>query len=450
MQSIGKTFTPVSLLKFALPSMVMMVFLSLYTIVDGIFISRFAGSEALSASNIVYPVYSLLLAMGIMLATGGSAIVARKLGEGKRQEAMEDFSMIVCAGLLTSILLMMVSVPLAESISRLLGSNDALLPYCVDYLTIMMMFGPACMLQSLYQSFLVTAGKSGLAMVLTITAGITNAILDYVFMAVFGWGIRGAALATGIGQMIPAVCGTLFFLFVKKELYFVKIRFRAKSLLQTCSNGSSEMVSNLSNAVITVLFNLILMRIAGADGVAAITIILYGQFLFGSLYMGFSIGVAPIFSFRLGAGHREELRKLNRICRAFILLSSLVIAGISFAGADIIVRTFVGAESRTYELTVSGFAIFSISYLFMGFNVYSSALFTALSDGKNSAIISFCRTFVLILLSLLTLPALLGITGVWLAIPAAEFLTFFLSAGLSHMRLPMRTDSGFPQSPEEG
>lgn len=438
MNSIGQKFTPLSLLRFALPSIIMMVCMSMYTIVDGIFISRFASSDALSATNIVYPVCGLLLAISIMLATGGSALVARKLGEGKKQEAREDFSMIIMAGLVTSLILIIVTVPFAEPLSYLLGSNDAILSYCKKYLCIIMLFGPACMLQTLYQCFLVTAGKSNLGLGLTIAAGLTNAVLDYVFMGVLGMGVEGAALATGIGQMVPAVLGTIFFFCVRKELYFVKIKFRMKSLTETCSNGSSEMVSNISNSIITVLLNLILMKLAGADGVAAITIILYGQFLLSSLYMGFSIGVAPVFSFRFGAGQHDELRKLYKICLGFILVSSLAVTAISLIGAPTIVNTFVAKDSSTYALTVTGFTIFSASYLFMGFNVYSSSLFTALSDGKSSAIISFCRTFVFILLSLLILPNLLGITGVWLAIPTAEFLTFFLSIILSRTKLPLQ------------
>lgn len=437
MSSIGQKFTPFSLFKFALPSIIMMIFMSMYTIVDGIFISRFAGSDALSATNIVYPACGLLLAISIMLATGGSAIVARKLGEGKKQEAKEDFSMIVTIGLLTSLILIIVTVPFAEPLSYLLGSNQTILPYCKDYLRIIMLFGPACMLQSLYQCFLVTAGKSGLGLGLTIAAGLTNAVLDYVFMGILGWGVAGAALATGIGQMVPAVLGTLFFFCSKKDLHFVKIKFRMKSLAEACSNGSSEMVSNISSAIITILLNLILMKLAGADGVAAITIILYGQFLLSSLYMGFSIGVAPVFSFHFGAKHSDELKRLYKICLKFILASSLVVTGVSLIGAPTIVKTFVDAASYTYELTVNGFIIFSASYLFMGFNVYSSSLFTALSDGKNSAMISFCRTFVFILLSLLTLPNLFGITGVWLAIPVAEFLTLFLAIILSKRKLPI-------------
>lgn len=438
MNTIGQKFTPAALLKFALPSIIMMICMSMYTIVDGIFVSRFAGSNALSATNIVYPVCGLLLAISVMLATGGSALVARKLGEGKKLEAREDFSMIVMAGLLISLVLIVLTVPFAEPLSRLLGSDEELLADCVKYLSVIMLFGPACMLQTLYQCFLVTAGKSNLGLGLTVAAGLTNAVLDYVFMGVLGWGVEGAALATGIGQMVPALLGTLFFFCVRKELYFVKIKFRLHALPQTCSNGSSEMVSNISNAIITILLNLILMEMAGADGVAAITIILYGQFLLSSLYLGFSIGVAPVFSFHFGAGDREELRRLYRICLGFIIVSSLVVTGISLIGAPVIVNTFVDAASYTYELTVSGFTIFSVSYLFMGFNVYSSALFTALSDGKNSAIISFCRTFVFIVISLLTLPKLIGITGVWLAIPVAEFLTLFLSVVLSRTKLPMR------------
>lgn len=436
-QSIGQKFTPLSLLKFAMPSMVMMVFMSLYTIVDGIFVSRFAGSDALSAVNIVWPMGSVLLAVGIMLATGGSAVVARKLGEGKGQEARENFTMFVVIGLIASLLFLVVTAVFLEPICYLLGSDEVLLPYCKEYLLVIMAFGPACMLQSLYQCFFVTAGRPGLGLGLIISAGIANAILDYVFMGPLGWGVKGAAFATGIGQMIPAVLGTIYFLFVRKELYFVRFKIKVKDLMQACANGSSEMVTNLSNAVITFAFNLILMRMAGSDGVAAITIILYGQFLFSSLYLGFTMGVAPVVSYRFGAKRFDELRKLNEICRNFIIASSLVITVISFVGAPVIVETFVGVETKTYELTVSGFAIFSIAYLFTGFNIYASGLFTALSDGKNSAIISFCRTLVFILLSLLTLPALIGINGVWLAIPVAEFLTFFLAFGLCKKKLPM-------------
>lgn len=390
--------------------MVMMMFMSCYTIVDGIFISRYLGSEALSAANIVYPVFNLLLAVGIMFATGGSAVVSKKLGEGKKEEAMEDFSFLTAVGVALSVLLMIVTLLFHNQISLFLGSSERILDYCNAYLIYLVLFAPACMLQSLYQSFFVTAGKPRLGLVLTVIAGLSNAFFDYFFLAVCGMGIEGAAIATGIGQMIPAVVGTVYFFFFKGEVHFVPFHFHGATLKQSCFNGSSEMVSNLANAIITYLFNIILMRIAGENGVAAITIILYAQFLFNSLYLGFSIGVAPVIGFQYGAKNRDQLKSLYKICNCFVIAS-----------------IFVPDRGETYVMASEGLRIFALSFLFSGFNIFSSSLFTALSDGKTSAIISFGRTCVFIILSLMILPNILGLTGVWLAIPVAEFLAVFVS-----------------------
>ena len=425
-QSISQKFTPISLLKFALPSMVMMMFMSCYTIVDGIFISRYLGSEALSAANIVYPVFNLLLAVGIMFATGGSAVVSKKLGEGKKEEAMEDFSFLTAVGVALSVLLMIATLLFHNQISLFLGSSERILDYCNAYLIYLVLFAPACMLQSLYQSFFVTAGKPRLGLVLTVI-GLANAFFDYFFLAVCGMEIEGAAIATGIGQMIPAVVGTVYFFFFKGELHFVPFHFHGATLKQSCFNGSSEMVSNLANAIITYLFNIILMRIAGENGVAAITIILYAQFLFNSLYLGFSIGVAPVIGFQYGAKNRDQLKSLYKICNCFVIASSVVIAFFSWLLSDGIASIFVQDRGETYVMASEGLRIFTLSFLFSGFNIFSSSLFTALSDGKTSAIISFGRTCVFIILSLMILPNILGLTGVWLAIPVAEFLAVFVS-----------------------
>lgn len=426
-QSIGQKFSPFSLLKFAFPSMVMMVFMSCYTIIDGIFISRFLGDNALSSVNIVFPIVNILLAVGIMLATGGSAIVAKKMGEGRAAEAREDFSLIVATGLAASFVILILTLLFLEPACLLLGANENLLAHSKAYLGTVMCFAPACMLQSLFQCFYVTAGKPHIGLFLIITGGITNAILDYVFLAPLGFGIEGAALATGIGQLVPAVFGLIYFFVIKRDLYFTKFPFRLKTLGAASLNGASEMVSNLANAIVTYLFNIIMMRLVGPSGVAAITIILYAQFLFNALYMGFSMGIAPVFSYHYGAAGHTELKNVYKISCWFVVLSSLLITGISYLSSEWIVRIFVSAETETYALAVGGFILFSLSFLFSGFNIFSSALFTSLSDGKTSAIISFVRTFGCILISLLTLPALFGINGVWLAIPAAEFLTMFLS-----------------------
>lgn len=436
-QTIGRDYSPLSLLKFALPSIIMMGFMSLYTIVDGMFVSRYVGSNALSSVNIVYPVLNLLIAAGLMLATGGSAVVAKRFGEQKPEEARSTFSMVVAIGLAVSVLLTVLTMLLAEPICYFLGADDVLFANCKTYLCVLMLFAPACMLQTLYQSFFVAAGKPNLGLLLIICAGLANVMLDWLFIAVFQWGVAGAAMATGIGQMIPAVCGTIFFLSKKKDLYYAKFRVQGRLLLHICGNGSSEMVSQLSIAVVTLLFNLILMRLAGPDGVAAITIILYCEFLFSSLYLGFTIGVAPIFSFCFGAQDKERLRKLHKICCRFILGSALFLALTVFFGSSHIVAAFVEPGTATYEMASLGFSIFAVAYLFIGMNIYSSGLFTALSDGINSALISFSRTFVFTVISLLTLPALIGINGVWLAMPLAEFITAFLAFILRRKKLPM-------------
>lgn len=424
--SIGQKFTPFTLIKFAFPSMVMMVFMSLYTIVDGIFISRFVGSDALSASNIVYPVLNILMAMSVMIATGGSAVVGKELGEGDFQTARKHFTFFAVVGIMGSILILGVVFLLTDPLCHLLGSNDALLPYCRDYLRTIILFAPACVLQNLFQCFFVTAGKPHYGLFVIVSGGIANAILDYYFMAVLHMGVGGAALATGIGQLIPAVFGLIYFCVSKGELLFCRFSFDLRAITAACFNGSSEMVTNLSNGIITYLFNIILMKLAGADGVAAITILLYSQFLFNSLYMGFSMGVAPIFSYQFGAKRRLDLQNTEKISRWFVLISSVVVTSLSFLLAVPIVSIFVTPGTNVHALAVQGFSIFSFCFLFSGTNIFASSLFTALSDGKTSAIISFSRTLLFISTFLIVLPTFFGIVGAWLAVPLAEFISIFL------------------------
>ena len=424
--SINEHITPLGLLKFAAPSIVMMVFMSLYTIVDGIFVSRFLGSNALSSLNIVYPVINVAIAIATMLGTGGNAIISKYLGEGKEERAREALTQFVVLTLALSILLLILSELFLTPISRFLGANDVLLTDCRLYLGASMLFAPACMLQAVFQSFFVTAGRPGLGLLLMTGAGVFNMIFDYVLIVPCGMGIAGAAVATGIGQCIPAVFGLFFFAFSKKELRFCKFTFSGKEMLDACYNGSSEMVSQLSNAVITFLFNIVMMSLAGEHGVAAITILLYGQFLFNAFYLGFSIGISPIIGFQYGAGDRAKLRKIYRISFLFVAASSVLIVGLAILFSPAIVTVFT-KEQRTWELASTGFRLFAINFLFSGINVTSSGFFTALSNGKVSAIISFCRTLVFIVISLLIFPRILGINGAWIAIPVAEFLTLLIS-----------------------
>lgn len=427
--SLNQQFTPWALLKFAFPSIIMMIFMSLYTIVDGIFISRFLGSNALSSLNIVFPVINVVIAIATMLGTGGNAIISKYLGEGRDRDARECLTQFTVIGLAISLLLLVLTQIFLTPLCRALGSTDVLLADCRAYLSVSLMFAPACMLQTLFQSYLVTAGMPALGLFLTIGAGILNAVLDYVLILVFPMGIAGAAIATGIGQSVPAVAGLFYFLLSRKGLYFTRFRLHPKELFMACYNGSSEMVTQLSNAVITFLFNLIMLELAGENGVAAITILLYGQFLFNGFYLGFSIGISPIVGFQYGAGNRKQLRSIYRTSFLFVLASSVALTAIAVISSTPLVSVFT-RDPETFALADAGFRIFALNFLFSGFNIASSGFFTALSNGRVSAIISFLRTLVFIVLSLLILPRFFRITGAWLAIPVAEFLTLVLALRL--------------------
>lgn len=424
--SIGQHFTPWSLLKFAAPSIIMMTFMSLYTIVDGIFISRFVGSNALSSLNIVFPVITLAIAIGTMFSTGGNAVISKYLGEGNTKRACQCLTQFVLFCVSLSIVLVVLSILFASPISRFLGATDILIDDAVIYLRIVMAFAPACILQTLFQSYFVTAGHPGMGLGLMIVAGCTNAALDYIFIAAMHMGIAGAALATGIGQCIPAVAGVVFFLFTKKELRFTRCGFYPKETAKAAFNGSSEMVTELSTAIITFLFNIILLRLAGEHGVAAITILLYGEFLFNGFYLGFAIGISPIIGFQYGAQNRHELRRLYKIAFLFAAGTSLFMVLLAFLLSGPITSVFT-KDPQTYVLAVAGFKLFAVNFLFSGLNITSSGFFTALSNGKTSAIISFCRTLLFTTAALLLLPRFLGITGAWIAMPVAEFCTLLVS-----------------------
>lgn len=427
--SISQDFKMMSLLKFALPSMVMMMFMSLYAIVDGVFISRYVGSDALSASNIIFPVITIVIAVGVMLSTGGSAVVARKMGEGKVKEARTNFTMLTLLGFLFGGFVLVLGNIWIVPIVKMLGATPRLLSDSISYLSVLLYFTPLYMLQILFQTFLVTAGRPNLGLGATLAGGIANIVLDYVFMGPMNLGVLGAALATGIGQAIPALIGILYFFFFREELYFVTPHFDKIVLKESCLNGSSEMVSNLATSVVTFLFNIIMLKMKGEEGVAAITIALYGQFLFNSLYMGYSMGVAPVISFNYGKKNKKLLKKVIKICVGFITVSSIIVLMISLATNQLVVEIFFPKESRTYEIAVAGCFLFSFNYLFSGINIFSSSMFTALSNGKISAIISFMRTFVFLILSILLLPIFMGESGVWLSVPVAEFLTIFIAIG---------------------
>lgn len=419
--SLSKKFTFGSLLLFALPTTIMMVVMSLYTIIDGVFVSQFVSTNALSSINIVYPAINIVLGVSVMLSTGSNAIVAKKMGEGQPDSARETFSTIIVLNIVIGLVIAVIGFLFAVPLSRLLGSSDVLLADCVSYLRWQLAFAPALMLQIQFQMYFITEGRPGIGLFLTLLAGVSNAVLDYILIVPMGMGIAGAAIATVTGYMIPAVIGLLYFASARRTLWLVRPRIVRAELKDTCINGSSEMVTNLSSGIITFLFNLLMMHFAGEDGVAAITIIQYSQFLLNALFMGFSQGVSPVISFNYGSQNHSQLKQVFKTSFIFSAAASLITFVAAQAGGDIVVGIFSRPGTSVYELARHGFNIFSFSFLFSGLTIFSSALFTALSDGRISAVISFVRTFGLIITSLVALPFIIGADGVWLAVPIAEF-----------------------------
>lgn len=419
------------ILKFVMPTIIMSLFMSIYTMVDGIFIARYVGENALSAVNIIFPLFCIIMAVGIMLATGGSAIVGKLLGEKKLEEARQNFTMITVVAVLVGVCISAVCLIFIKPLITFLGASDLLFNYCYDYAKAISLFAPFAMLQMVFQFFFMTSGKPLLGMCVIMLGGVVNIILDYVFIAVLGLGIAGAGIATGIGMTVPSIIGLIYFFFNRRGgLYFTKFRFRSKVLLNACYNGSSEMVANLASAVITYLFNLSMMKYVGETGVAAITVVMYTQSLLTGIFFGYSSGVSPLISFNYGKQNRKRLKKIYEISFAIILSVSLVVFIVSFFFGNYVVQIFVNKSSPVYDLAVRGFKFFSFAYVFMGLNIFVSAMFTALSKGKESAVISFLRTFVFIVGAIFLLPLIFAVDGIWLAIPVAECLAILVSATL--------------------
>lgn len=347
-----------------------------------------------------------------MLATGGNAIVSRKMGAGEGQEAKEAFTLLMITGAVIGFLILLCGTIWIDPIIYALGASDLLFPYCKGYLMTLLLFIPANVLQTLFSNLFATAGKPGLGFGLSVLAGIANIILDYVFIALCGLGIRGAALGTGFGYLIPTVVGLIYFARSKGALAFAKPKLKWEIIKESCFNGSSEMVGQLAAAITTFLFNNTMMDLLGEDGVAAITIVIYSQFLLNTLYIGYSMGVAPVIGYNYGSKNSVQQKKVFKISIGFIAAASVLIFAVSMFGGSYIVRLFAEEPSEVYQIAANGFTIFSFSFLFCGLNTFTSAMFTALSNGKVSAILSFLRTFGLLAGGILLLPRVLGITGV--------------------------------------
>lgn len=425
---LAKDFNGIQLFSFALPTIIMMVFLGLYTIVDTIFVSHFVNTYALAAINIITPVISLMVGLGTMLASGGNAIISRNMGAKMEQQAREIFTLIIVVGGIIGIILAIIGYVWIDDILHLLGASDTLFGYAKSYLGILLIFFPAYLLQTAFANLFVTAGHPAIGSVLSICSGILNIVLDYIFIVIFDMGICGAALGTGFGYLMPTVVGVFFFSVRRNEtLHFCKTKWKMNVLIESCLNGSSEMVSQLAMALSVFLFNLSMMKLAGDDGVAAITIMNYSQFLLNTLFVGFSMGVAPVIGFNHGSNNIKRQKNILRSCLWFIAIASFAIFNVSYFGGAVIVRMFADNKSDVFHLAAEGFKIFSFNFLFCGLNIFSSSMFTALSNGKVSALLSFLRTFVFLVMAILILPHIWGINGIWLAIPVAEAMAFMFS-----------------------
>lgn len=426
--SLAKNFNFGSLLKFTFPNIIMMLFLSLYTIVDGMFVSRFAGPVDLSALNMSFPIIAIEMAIGVMFATGGSAVIAKKMGEGKSEEARENFTFIVLVMFILGLILGIIFFIYMHPILNALGVTKLQYNSCSLYTKIIVSFAPIYFMQHAFQVFFVTAGKPHIGLVSTVLGGLINMVFDYVFIGLLDFGIKGAAIATVMGYCTTAIIGLTYFTFKRKgTLYFIKFKPDFKMLLKSCTNGSSEMVTNIATAVTTFLFNILFMKYYKEAGVASITIVLYFQFVFMAVHLGFSMGVAPIISFKYGMKDKVQLRKVFKNSMAFVLGCSVITYALSMIVMDPAVAIFAKRGTDVFDITMKGYPIFAISFMLMGINIFASALFTALSNGRVSAIISFSRTLLFLVGCLLILPKFFGETGVWIAVPVAEGLGIIVS-----------------------
>ena len=422
-------FTYKKLLRFVLPSIVMMVFTSIYCVVDGLFVSNFVGKTPFAAINLIMPFVMIFGGVGFMFGTGGSALVSKTLGEKRPEKAKQYFTMMLLVTLIVGIIISVIGIIFMPQIADLLGAEGSEMKNdCVVYGRIVIGFNTAFMLQNVFQSFFVTAEKPSLSLGISLVSGVTNMVLDFLFIAVFKWGLAGAAIATGIGQMVGGVIPVIYF--TRKNdslLQLVRTRFDGKVLRKALGNGSSEMVTNLSASLVNILYNFQLMKFAGENGVAAYGIIMYVNFIFMAIFFGYSIGSAPIIGYHYGAAHDKELKNLFRKSMVLMGGSGLILTVLAEILTAPLVTIFASYDAELFQMTTHGFRLYSLAFIFMGINVWGSAFFTALGNGAVSAIISFLRTLLFQIAVVLVLPVFFGIDGIWLAIVVAELLALIVT-----------------------
>lgn len=424
-ESISQKFTTRSLLKFTLPSVVMMVFIAVYSMLGSVFAANYVGEDALAAINIVFPVASVIIAISVMFSTGSNAIISSELGKGNHQRAREHFTTIVITGAILGFVLTVLSLVFRRQIVMALGAGGELVELAESYLSVYALVFPIMFCQIFSQFFFVTIGKPILGLSIFVVGGTMSILTGYLSMAVFKIGIIGAALGSIVAFAVPGIFFIVYFK-VRKDnvLYFVKPVVHKGFIKKVCSNGSSEMVTNLAIAIVTVFLNIIMKHLCGDDGISAVSVIVQVQFLLSSMYIGFGGGVAPIIAFAKGQGNNEQIKNVFHIAKRIVIISSVVLVTLCLVFTDYVVGIFLSEQSFAYAIARNGFTLFSVGYLFVGINIFSSVFFTALSNGKVSALISFLRTFLFIVGMLCILPNIMGVTGVWLSIPIAEMLGF--------------------------
>ena len=426
---ISDHFTYAKLIRYTAPTAMMTVFTSIYGVVDGLFVSNFVGKEEFAALNLIYPLILLMGALGFMFGTGGTALVAKTMGEGNQKRANGLFSMLVSVTFAVGLVCCAVVLLGVRPVGAFMGATDTLLDSAVLYGSICALSLPFYMLQESFQSYLAAAGKPKVGLAVIVLAGVTNIVLDAVFILVFGWGLAGAAIATAVSEVVGGLTPVIFFVGKRADtIRLCKPIFDLRALGKACANGSSELVANISMSLVSMLYNIQLMSYLGADGVAAYGVIQYLMWIFASLFMGFGIGSAPLISYQFGAENTEELSNLFKKCFSIIAVLGVVLTVLAFLIARPIAMLFVGYDEGVTELTTHALSIYSWVFLLCGFSLFGSAFFTALNNGVVSAVISFLRTLVFEVGAILILPTFFGEMGIWSAILVAEVMSFIITA----------------------
>lgn len=421
-------FTYKKLFRFTFPSIVMMIFTSIYGVVDGLFVSNFVGKTPFAAVNFIMPFLMILGAVGFMFGTGGSALIAKTMGEGNFEKANKLFSFFVYFSFILGILIAVLSFIFIRPVASFLGAEGTMLEQCVTYGRIIIIALPAYILQMEFQSFFITAEKPQLGLYITIISGVTNMVLDAFFMTVFKWGLVGAAAATALSQAVGGVVPVIYFLNRNTSLLCLgKPECDGKSLIKACTNGSSELMSNISMSLVSMLYNVQLIKYAGENGVAAYGVLMYVNLIFLAIFIGYSIGTAPVIGYHYGAENHMELKSILKKSFSILSVFSILMFLLSELLGSPLARLFVGYDAELFDLTARGFMFFSFSFLFAGISIFSSSFFTALNNGLISALISFLRTLVFQVAAVMLLPIIWGIDGVWLSIVVAELAAFIVS-----------------------